>query len=274
MAMNPSSFPTGLELLERPGGLAPLAYRWDVPDGSTKELAVLYLHGFASHQSGEKATFFRRCFLDAGLPFCSFDFQGHGASGGELRGLTLSRNLADTAAVHGLLKSKGYERLLVMGSSMGGFTGLWYGALHPDEVLAGVHIAPAVDLAAGFLAFAGPDGVEQWRREGVFRFANETASCELGWELIPDLEAHSAERLKELLTNPMLILQGQKDEQVPWKKVLAFATEVATDQVELHLFADGDHRLTDRKDRLWELIQGFLGARGLLPLVNTFGESR
>ncbi len=259
----PSNFP--FEQLDRGGNLPPIAYRFDQPSSGSAELAVLYLHGFASDQAGEKAEYFRQRFLASGLAFCSFDFQGHGRSGGSLRDLTLSRNLADAAAVHRLLMERGIPRVLVMGSSMGGFTGLWHTVLHPDSVVAGVHIAPAVDMAAGFRAYAGPQGVEKWQREGSFHFSNEHASCDLGWELIPDLEAHSAERLRSLLRTPTLILQGQKDSQVPWRKVLAFATEAATELVELHLFADGDHRLTDRKGHLWDLIAGFLVARGLIP---------
>jgi len=37
----------------------------------------------------------------------------------------------------------------------------------------------------------------------------------------------------------------------------------AGEDVELHLFSDGDHRLTDRKERLWDLMMEFLRGRRL-----------
>ena len=78
-----------------------LAVRCDPPRraGAPGVPSVLYLHGLGSHQSGEKAEFFRRQALDAGLGFCSFDFQGHGQSGGDLNGLTLTRNRLRQAAI-------------------------------------------------------------------------------------------------------------------------------------------------------------------------------
>ena len=43
-----------------------------------------------------------------------------------------------------------------------------------------------------------------------------------------------------------------------------FATRCRYEGIDLHLFADGDHRLTDRLGRLWELMSEFLRGRGLL----------
>src|SRR5947209_8506113 len=50
-------------------------------------LCFLYLHGLGSDQDGEKADFFRRRAQAGGFAFCSFDFEGHGRSGGDTRGL-------------------------------------------------------------------------------------------------------------------------------------------------------------------------------------------
>jgi hypothetical protein len=57
-------------------------------------------------------------------------------------------------------------------------------------------------------------------------------------------------------------LQGKLDATVSWKSVLDFATRCTYQEIELHLFVDGDHRLTDRKDRLWELMEEFLRGPG------------
>ncbi len=98
------------------------------------ELVVLYLHGFGSRQSGEKADFFRRQLLGRGLAVCSFDFQGHGESGGSMLELTLSRNLQDISRANDFLRQRGYQRVVLMGSSMGGASALWYAARNPQAV--------------------------------------------------------------------------------------------------------------------------------------------
>lgn len=234
------------------------------PEDASPPFGILYLHGFGSHQSGEKAEFFRARAREAGLPFCSFDFQGHGDSGGSLAELTLTRNLADAARVHGWLAEHGVSRLAILGSSMGAGTGLWYAALHPEAIAAGLHIAPALDLDRALLAWAGPERTRTWRETGRIHFQNEFVSSELSWSLIEDLRAHPAEQLAQRLRTPALLLQGKRDTSVSWRQVADFTARCRAEAIELHLFADGDHRLTDRKARLWDLMLEFLHGRGLL----------
>jgi pimeloyl-ACP methyl ester carboxylesterase len=255
-------------------GRAPshLAVRYSAAEGAREAPAtandagacLLYLHGFGSEQSGEKADFFRRQALAGGFAFCSFDFEGHGRSGGDMRGLTLSRNLENLAAVVAWLETRGHPRVCLIGSSMGGGTGMWYSAQAPERVTAGLHIAPALDLEGSLLAWAGPERTRGWQQSGVIHFENDLVSCELGWELIEDLRTYPTEQLLPRYRTPALLLQGRFDTSVPWRAAVEFATRCPFRGIELHLFADGGHRLTDRKDRLWELMLEFLRGRRLL----------
>ncbi len=232
------------------------------PGGSG--LTILYLHGFGSTQAGEKADFFRARAAESGIPFCSFDFQGHGLSGGSMRELTFSRNLEDIGRVQAWLRERGHERLCLLGSSMGGGSALWYTALHPEGICAGLHIAPALELEKALVAWAGPEGCRRWEETGFIPFENDLVSCDLGWELIRDLRTYAYGDLLRRYRTPALIVQGKQDASVPWTGVLDFATRCEAPEVELHFFADGDHRLTDRKERLWALMGEFLRGRGLI----------
>jgi pimeloyl-ACP methyl ester carboxylesterase len=243
-----------------------LAVRFDPPPAGpeTARPCFLYLHGFGSEQSGEKAEFFRQRALASGFGFCSFDFQGHGQSGGTIGAVTLTRNLADVRRVHDFLRARGEERLVLIGSSMGGGTALWYSALHPGDVAAGLLIAPTLEMDRGLLAWAGPEKARVWEETGTIHFENELVSCELGWSLIEDLRAHPLATLLARYRTPCLLLQGKQDASVSWRSVADFAAGCAFQEIELHLFADGDHRLTDRKERLWDLMTEFLEGRDLI----------
>ncbi|HEV2853059.1 MAG TPA: alpha/beta fold hydrolase [Thermoanaerobaculia bacterium] len=248
-----------IPVLENGREVSHLAARFDPPRENFP--CILYLHGFGSEQTGEKADFFRQKALEAGFGFCSFDFQGHGQSGGEIRGVTLTRNLGDVRRVHDFLRDRGQERLILLGSSMGGGTALWYSALYPEDIVAGLHIAPALEMDRGLLTWAGPERARQWEETGTIHFQNDFVSCKLGWSLIEDLRAHPLETLLARYRTPCLLLQGKHDTSVSWRSVLDFAARCTFEDIELHLFADGDHRLTDRKERLWELMMEFLRGR-------------
>ncbi|MEM7482045.1 MAG: alpha/beta hydrolase [Acidobacteriota bacterium] len=245
-------------------GAGALAVRLSRPEDADSDRAMLYLHGFGSSQEGEKADLFRRRAVAAGLAFCSFDFRGHGASGGSMEELSLSRNLEDIGRVDAALTERGFGRRVLFGSSMGGASAMWWAARHPGRVEAAIHLAPALELAAGLAAVAGEDGMARWERDGYLRFATELVEVDLGWDLWRDLEAYPVEDLRSLYRTPTLIFQGMQDASVPWRGVMEFVAGCAFQEIRLELFADGDHRLLDRLDRLWELTAGFLADCGLL----------
>jgi pimeloyl-ACP methyl ester carboxylesterase len=255
-----------IPIVEKGREVSHLAVRFDSPaaGAGASRPCFLYLHGFGSEQSGEKAELFRRQALAAGFGFCSFDFQGHGLSGGEMRTLTLTRNLSDVQYAREFLRAHGQERVILIGSSMGGGTALWYSALDPEGIVAGLHIAPALEMGRGLLTWAGPERARAWEETGTIHFQNDLVSCELGWELIEDLRAHPLESLLASYRTPCLLLQGKLDDSVSWRTVADFAVRSTYQDVELHLFADGDHRLTDRKERLWDLMMEFLRGRELI----------
>lgn len=47
---------------------------------------------------------------------------------------------------------------------------------------------------------------------------------------------------------PVRILQGMRDEDVPWQHALELVDSLASDDVELTLVKDGDHRLSGPED--------------------------
>lgn len=247
------------------GGTSHLAVRLTEPAGGRRaKFAFLYLHGFGSAQSGEKADFFRARAAAGGVPFCSFDFQGHGESGGTMRDLTFSRNLEDLAAVHDFLDRRGFGAVVLVGSSMGGAAALWHAARRPSQVLASLLIAPAVGMGRGLERWAGEEGLARWRREGAIRYSSPLVEADLGWGLVTDLRRFDLEVLQASYRTPTLILQGKLDETVDYREVTRFVARSPGGLFRLRLFEDGDHRLTGLKETLWNEMCDFLVQSRLL----------
>ena len=247
------------------GGGASIAVRLDRPAApAAAGWCFLYLHGFGSGQSGEKATCFRARALAAGLPFCSLDFRGHGESDGELGATTLARNLEDIARVRRHLESQGWSRIVLIGSSMGGASALLHAAQDPAGVVACLLIAPAVGLTRELENLAQSDRLAAWRRDGAMRFHTEAVEADLAWAFAEDLAARDFRAVARTLAVPTLVLQGRNDRSVDYRDVLDFVAATPPGTTDLVLYGDGDHRLTDRLDELWAQMLDFLRRRGLV----------
>ncbi|MGH9381037.1 MAG: alpha/beta hydrolase [Thermoanaerobaculia bacterium] len=240
-----------------------LVVRLASPDGPPPRPAVLYLHGFGSHQGGEKAEYFRGRAVEAGLAFCSFDFRGHGASDGDTLGLSLTRNLEEVARVRCELEARHLRPLVLLGSSMGGLTALWHAARHPLGLAAGLAVAPALGFAEALEELLGDTNMRRWQEDGRLRFLNEVGEADVGWGLVEDLQLYDERKLAAELRTPFLLFQGQRDETVDWRRVRAF-TESCRCGVALELIPDGNHRLIEHLDAMWDRCLDFLRASGVV----------
>ena len=66
--------------------------------------------------------------------------------------------------------------------------------------------------------------------------------------LLEDGAKHLLLRGAIAIEAPVRLLQGQRDEEVPWRTSLAIAERVASDDVTVTLVKDGDHRLSREQD--------------------------
>jgi pimeloyl-ACP methyl ester carboxylesterase len=247
------------------GGGESIAVRLDRPAApAAAGWCFLYLHGFGSDQSGEKATWFRARALAAGLAFGSLDFRGHGESDGELGATTLARNLADIARVRSHLDNQGWPRVVLIGSSMGGATALLHAAERPADVVACLLIAPAVGLTRELEKLAQSERLDVWRRDGAMRFHTQAVEADLDWAFAEDLSTRDFRAVARALATPTLVLQGRNDRSVDYRDVLDFVAATPPGTTDLVLYGDGDHRLTDRMDELWARMLDFLRRRGLV----------
>jgi uncharacterized protein len=208
-----------------------------------KDFAVLYVHGFGSTRSGQKADALEAACARRGWTFASFDFRGHGLSSGTLLELRGSGLLEDLEAVRDYLVSRGIPRICPVGSSMGGWAVAWFALSHAQSVPACVLIAPALDFLQSRWALLTQEQKELWRQTGKLKVKNQWVDIELGYGLAEEREAYPAERLAAELARPTLIFHGLRDEVVDVARTLNFAQNVAYPNVELRLFPHGDHRL-------------------------------
>jgi pimeloyl-ACP methyl ester carboxylesterase len=245
-----------------------LDYTIKTPAGcDDPDTVVVYVHGFASHQRGEKALYFGERFLAQWCAYLTFDLRGHGASGGMMEELTISRAIEDLDTVLVWARER-FSRCIVIGSSLGGQVAAWAAARRPEAVAANLLIAPAFGFYENRVRDLGEEGLARLLAEGRATIRNEWVTVTVGRALVDDAARYPVDRLITSYRTPTLIVHGTDDASVPVAGSVDFVRRSAARPLELVVFGGGDHRLTDRKAALFDAMEGFVRRLGVCPSIS------
>ena len=210
---------------------------------------VLWLGGFRSDMAGTKAQVLAEWAQERGRAFMRFDYFGHGESSGDFvkRGC-ITRWREDALAVIDQLTE---GPLVLVGSSMGGWLSLLVSAARPERVKAMVLVAPAADFTEALMKprFT-PEIFRALAEDGVWivRSDYDPAGYPITRLLIEDGARWSVLPGPLGFEGPVRILQGARDDSVPWTHAHELVAALAGDDVVFTLIKDGDHRLSRSQD--------------------------
>ena len=236
-----------------PDGLR-LAFRHVPRAGPT----IVFLPGYMSDMAGGKATAVFDWAVRQGRACLLLDYSGCGESDGSFADGTLSRWRDE---VLDLIAAQTAGPVVLVGSSMGGWLMLLVGLALGDRLAGLVGIAAAPDftdwgydtdqqaqLASGQTVLEdNPYGPEPTPTHALF-WADGQAQRLLGQPIA--------------LTCPVRLLHGQRDPDVPWELALTLAEQLHSDDVQVTLIKDGDHRLSRDADiaLLLRTLESLFGA--------------
>lgn len=211
---------------------------------------LFWMSGFKSDMQGGKAVALDAFAADHGRACVRFDYSGHGESGGAFIDGTIGRWLEESVAVFDAF-CPGPQ--IAVGSSMGGWIALLLARrmLRRGTPLKGlVLIAPATDFTEELIwKNFSPEMRAEIETTGVWMRPSAYG------EPYPITKALIAEGRNHLLLGgaievgcPVRILQGRRDDAVPWQHAFALAHRLPSDDVVLTMIPDGDHRLSRPQD--------------------------
>lgn len=217
-----------------------IAYRFESGTGP----ALVFLPGYMSDMAGGKATALFEWARQTGRACLLLDYSGCGQSDGAFAEGTLSRWRKEVLS---LIDVTVDGPVVLVGSSMGGWLMLLVGAALHDRLAGLIGIAPAPDftdwgksesekraLASGETVFEdNPYGPDPTPTHPDF-FKDAQAQLQLMGD-IP-------------LCCPVRLLHGQRDADVPWDISVRLASALRSDDVQVLLIKDGDHRLSREGD--------------------------
>jgi len=212
---------------------------------------VVWLGGFRSDMAGTKAQILAEWAEACERAFLRFDYFGHGESSGDfVRGGCITRWREDVLAVIDRLTE---GPLILVGSSMGGWLALLAAVARPERVQAMVLVAPAPDFTEALMKPRFPaNAVRALEVEGVWieRSDHDPDGYPITRLLIEDGARWSVLPGPLGFSGPVRILQGARDDAVPWTHAQELVGALQSEDVTFTLIKDGDHRLSRPRDLL------------------------
>jgi pimeloyl-ACP methyl ester carboxylesterase len=231
-----------------------IAYlRRSADSGAETRAGLIWLGGFMSNMASTKASFLDQYAAREARAYVRFDYSGHGQSGGRFEDGTIGVWLEESLAI---LRAQSSGPQILVGSSMGGWLALLCARALMEsgeaERLAGlVLIAPAVDFTERLIfAKLSPQARALLQSEG--RCLVPSTCSEQPYPITRGLIEEGRRHLMldaTIRTHcPIHILQGMRDEDVPWQYAMTLVEHLAGDPVVLSLVKDADHRLSRETD--------------------------
>ncbi|GEO81011.1 alpha/beta hydrolase [Pararhodospirillum oryzae] len=213
-----------------------------------KAPGVVFLHGFRSDMTGDKALTVENWCKTKGHACVRFDQRGHGRSSGRFEEGTIGQWAADTVAVLAAL-TEGPQ--ILVGSSMGGWLMLLAALAGPARIAGLLGIAAAPDFTEDLIAAQlGETERARLEAEGVLPMPGPVGEppIPLTRALIADGRRHLLLRGPIALSCPVRLLHGREDDSVPWETALRLQERLSGPDVRVTLIKDGGHRLSRPED--------------------------
>jgi pimeloyl-ACP methyl ester carboxylesterase len=228
--------------LDRGDGIE-LAWARTEGDGPT----MVFLPGFRSDMTGDKATSLAAFAAQRGRALLRFDYSGHGSSAGVFTEGTIGTWAQDVLTLIDRLTE---GKLILIGSSMGGWLALLTAQARPERIAALVGIAAAPDFTEA-LMWESMTFEERatLMRDGVLMIPSGYGEpTPITRTLIEEGRNHLLLGGSLGIDCPVRLLHGQADPDVPWEMALRIAELVTSQDVTVSLVKDGDHRLSRPRD--------------------------
>lgn len=220
---------------------------------------VVFCPGYASDMGGTKAMALEADCRARGQAMLRFDYSGHGRSGGDFLDGTIGAWTADAAfLIHAVVPE---QKLILVGSSMGGWIALLL-ARELSEQLAGmILIAPAADFTEVLLrpTLSAAELTALREKSVAYRPSEYGAPLPLTLKFLDEGANHLVLGGKIPVRCPLTILHGMLDDAVPWQHGLRIGQALESQAVRMIFVRDGDHRLSrpEDLDLLVSVLAGF-----------------
>jgi len=229
-------------------GLPTLAYVYS--EGEIDDLpVVVFCGGYRSDMSGTKATYFEAQCRTRGQSYLRLDYSGHGYSEGVFDDGTIGDWAQDAGDVTAHVT--GNKKIVLIGSSMGGWIALILSKRMPEKISGFIGIAAAPDFTEEIYH----DRLSEEQRHTLETVGEVVVPNDYSDEPYVFKKSFFDEARGQLVLNQMLtmnypvrLFQGGQDKDVLPEVAENLRSNIQSPDIAVILIEDGDHRLSRDED--------------------------
>ena len=216
-------------------------------NNTSGDIYVVFLHGFKSDLEGDKPKALYKFCKKNNIGFLALEYSGHGKSYGKFEDGTITSWTKDAKKI--IKKKIHKKKLILVGSSMGGWIGLNLFRSFKKNIHAFIGIAPAPEFLDRLMWKNFTKKVKrQLINEKFYRFNHGGFEYNISYNLIKDGRKNKilSRNFKDKIF--LTILHGKKDDVVPIsisKKIIKIFKNA---EKKLIIIKNGDHSLSKKNN--------------------------
>jgi putative redox protein len=222
---------------------------------SDQKAGVIFSHGLFSSKDGYKITQMAGSILDSGFALMTFDFTFSGESSGKIADISILDEVDDLKCAINFFKSRGFEKIHLMGSSMGAAVTILTASSGQFEIESLILIAAPLSFEKLIPAIK-KDHLNDLDLQGY----TSVSGVMVNNRFIREIFAIDMIEAVKKIASPVLLVHGRLDAVVDFGNHDTFIENCTSTCFSL-VIEDGDHNLTRDSDIIIisENVKGWLG---------------
>lgn len=176
---------------------------------------LVMAHGFSSSKNTINFVKLAERLVQKGIATFRFDFFGHGNSDGLFENITATEAVNDILQAIKFVKSQGYEKVGLLGSSFGGLASIMAASKTNDLSFLALK-SPVSDYFASEKSIYSQTQLDKWQKDGFTDYIDQSKHLKLNYSYIVDMPKHDAYATAKNISVPTLVVHGNQDEEVPY----------------------------------------------------------
>ena len=214
---------------------------------------VILCHGFTTSKDNSTYIQLEQVLNKQQIATFRFDFFGHGVCVVSFEDITISQAVDDIQNAIKYLKTKGFSKLGLMGSSFGGMASTMAASTTSDLFVL-VLKSPISDYFEVETKRKTKEEMEEWKTKGWILHKDR----KLNYTFVEDFENNNAYKAAKKINVPTLIIHGDSDETVPIEQSKKLTSHIQDCTLEIIVGADHKYTHPDNFEKMLNVVSAFI----------------